>query len=152
MKHSVSTAVKKFFEDYETNINAGGSEFITKAYGDPVMIAMPKGSYAFTNEAFRKMIPNRKQFFDATGLKSSSISSLEELSGDESFFIVKTVWNFHFEKNPGKPFDVRTASTYVLRKEGDSPRIIFQLDHEDLKEKIQGHAETVTHDGVEASS
>jgi hypothetical protein len=136
MNNPSNLAVNKFFEEYEKAVNGVNSEFIPSHCGDSLMIAMPKGAYAFKKEEFLKMVPNRKQFFDTTGLKSSHILSLEEIRRDQHYVLIRAVWNFQFEKAPAKPFDVQVSSTYVLRKEGDSFIIVFQLDHDDIMEKI----------------
>lgn len=136
MNHILSQPVKKFFEEYERNVNDSDPQCIASQYGDLVMIATPKGAYAFKNEDFLKMLPNRKQFFDKIGLKSPHIVSLEETEQGPYHFLVKAVWNFRFEKEPKKLFDIQASSTYILRKDGDLLRIIFQLDHEDLMERI----------------
>ena len=83
------------------------------------------------------MLPNRKEFFEKTGLKFSKIVQINETSNDQFHVIVKAIWSFHFEKSDSASLDVEVPSTYVLRKTNDSMKIIFQLDHEDLMEKAK---------------
>ena len=138
-KKTVSASVQNFFDKYEKNINTQGSDKATSQYGDSIMIATPQGAYAFKKEDFIKVLPARKQFFDATGFESSNIVSLSELENDEFYFLVKAVWNFKFKKDQDGTFDIQVASTYILQKNNDSLKIIFQLDHEDLMKKIKNH-------------
>lgn len=140
MNNTIDPQIKKFFDEYQSNINTGNPETATLQYGDPIMIATPKGAYTFTNEEFLKLLPGRKQFFETTGLKSTKVISLEEISSDQTYFIIKAIWKFHFEKNPSKPSDIEVGTTYILRKEDETIRIIFQLDHEDLMEKLKANS------------
>jgi len=135
---SLHPLVEKFFTEYEKNIQSNGPQYVASQYANSIMIAMPKGVYAFKNEEFVKMLPNRKDFFDKTGLQSSNIVSVEEIDHDENYFLIKVIWNFKF-KQKTHYFEVKNSATYVLRKNGDSLHIIFQLDHEDLMEKASNH-------------
>jgi hypothetical protein len=136
---TLNTELKKFFLEYEGSVNGQGSHAAV-SYGEPVMIATTKGAYAFKNEDFLRLLPKRKQFFEKTGLKSSRIVSLEGVDLAPNYFLVKAIWNFDFEKEKMKPFTVQAASTYILFKNDDQLRIVFQLDHEDLMEKVKNQS------------
>jgi len=136
-KLEMSTAVQQFFDEYEKGVNEQGAEFIMKFYGGSIMISTLRGAYSFTNDDFARMLPKRKEFFDTTGLKSSSIVSMCELDQSENFPIVKVIWKFHFEKMPSKPIDLQAETTYVLQKYSDGLKIICQIDHQDLVEEIK---------------
>jgi hypothetical protein len=51
--------------------------------------------------------------------------------------MVKAYWNMQFEKGPGQSLVVETSATYILHRRGDRPRIVFQLDHQDLMKRVQ---------------
>jgi len=134
MSHAPNSQIQKFFEEYQKSIEQG-PQIAAAQYADPIMIATPKGAYTFKNEDFIKMLPGRKDFFDKTGLKSSHIVSLEEMSDDQFYCIIKAIWSFEFKKDGSEAKNIQVPTTYILRKEKDSFKIIFQLDHEDLIEK-----------------
>lgn len=47
--------------------------------------------------------------------------------------------HMRFEKEPGKPVDVKNDNTYILFVKDDSPRIVFNLTHEDITKVMQKH-------------
>jgi hypothetical protein len=51
--------------------------------------------------------------------------------------MVKTYWNLRFEKGQEQPVVDETCATYILSRQEDSLRIVFQLDHQDLMKRVQ---------------
>jgi len=46
------------------------------------------------------------------------------------------MWNMCFERIGQEPVESHNASTYILRANGDSFQIVFQLDHQDLMKRL----------------
>jgi hypothetical protein len=51
--------------------------------------------------------------------------------------MAKVQWQMRFEKNPGKPIDATSSSTYILFIKDDSAKIVFYLTHENLLKIMQ---------------
>jgi hypothetical protein len=51
--------------------------------------------------------------------------------------MAKVQVQMRFEKNPGKPIDIMSSSTYILVIKNDSPKIVFYLTHENLLKIMQ---------------
>jgi len=133
----VSEAVRKFFSDYVKAADSLDLGFLGSAYGDSFLFAGPSGTQTVKRDDFLRVLPRRKEFFVGAGLKSSLIQSLQETRLDDSYVMVKTRWSMRFEKLDAPPALVESSATYVLRREGDSVRIVFQLDHQDLAQRIR---------------
>ena len=130
-------AVRKFFEAYARATATVDIGLLGTAYAEQFMFAGPNGVQAVRRDDFLKIVPKRKAFFAAVGLKSSQIRRLEETVLDERYVQVKTYWEFVFEKEPNRPIVDEGAATYVLRRQGEQMEIVFQLDHQDLTKRVQ---------------
>jgi hypothetical protein len=133
----VSDAVRIFFENYERGTNSLDITIFAASYSDNFMFAGPNGVQPVKKDAFLKMIPQRKGFFQMLGLQSSNIVSLIETRLDEQYIQVKTVWRMHYEKDQHEPIDDENLATYILRLQNGQLQIVFQLDHQDLMKKAQ---------------
>ena len=51
--------------------------------------------------------------------------------------MVKTDWKLRFEKDAGRSIVDEISATYVLYRQADGLRIVFQLDHQDLLKRVQ---------------
>jgi hypothetical protein len=88
-------------------------------------------------EDLLRALPRRQVYFRSVGLTSSRVRSLEEARLDDDYAMVKAHWDLQFEKGPGQSLVVETSATYILHRRGDRPRIVFQLDHQDLMKRVQ---------------
>ena len=133
----VSDIVGELFRDYERGIAASDTDLISSLYGDSFVFAGPQGAQVVRSEDLLRALPRRQEFFKAAGLASSRLRSLEETRLDDHYVMVKAYWNMQFEKGPGQSLVVETSATYILHRRGDRPRIVFQLDHQDLMKRVQ---------------
>jgi hypothetical protein len=130
-------AVRQFFAAYARATASVDTAFLESAYAEQFMFGGPGGVRAVRREDFLKVVPKRKAFFSAVGLRSSEILRLEEHVLDEQYVQVKVHWAFVFEKEPGRPILDEGATTYVLRRQGGQLQIVFHLDHQDLTRRVQ---------------
>ena len=131
-----SGAVKEFFEAYVKATDSADSPFLGSAYGETFMFASPGAVLAVKRDDFLKVVPKRRAFFAAAGLVASDVRSLEETLLDEHHLLVKTGWTFRFVRDPAPPILVEGAATYILRRQDDRLQIVFQLDHQDLTQRV----------------
>ena len=134
----VSPIVKKFFEDFERGSNTFESELLASQLSDPFMAADPDGDIQVVKkEDFLAGIAKRQTFFQSIGFQFVKIVSLDESRLDDHYVMVKVQWQMRFEKNPGKPIDTQSSSTYILFIKDDSPKIVFYLAHENFMKIMQ---------------
>jgi hypothetical protein len=56
---------------------------------------------------------------------------------DDRYVMVKVQWQMRFQKDAAPPVLNQIAATYVLRRDEYSMRIVFQLDHQDLAQRVR---------------
>lgn len=130
-------AVREFFDEYARATGSLDLAVLGSAYGDIFMFASPGGVQAIKRDDFLKVVPKRGAFFRAAGLAASEVRRLEETRLDDEHTMVKAYWSLRFEKDPGRSFVEEIAATYVLRRQEGAWQIVFQLDHQDLRKRVQ---------------
>lgn len=129
--------VRQFFETYERANAEFDVRKIAALYADAFMFGGPQGAQCVKKEDFVKVLPKRKEFFKASGLASSRVASVEASALDSKYTLTKVAWKMRFERAGAAPIESDALTTYVLSTDGDSLRVIFQLDHEDLSAKLR---------------
>ena len=129
--------VKSFFSGYETANAIFDVEQIAACYAGVFMFGGPDGVQCVKKEDFLKVLPRRKEFFRSQGLVSSTIDSLEATALDAKYTMVKVIWNMRFEGGAGGPKFSQNAASYVLSRTDHGFEIIFQIDHQDLRKRVQ---------------
>jgi hypothetical protein len=132
-----SDMVREFFEDYERGINASDLERIGSKYNEYFIFTGPRGPQVIKRDDLLEVLPRRQEFFKTVGLTSSKVRSLEETRLDDNHVMVKAYSSMKFEEFPGRAIVDETSATYVLYRQGDLLRIVFQLDHQDLMKRVQ---------------
>jgi hypothetical protein len=134
----VSPIVKKFFEDFERGSNTFESDLLASQFSDSFMAADPNGGIQVVRkDDFLAGIAKRQAFFHSIGFQFVKIVSLDESRLDDHYVMAKVQWQMRFEKNPGKPIDIQSSSTYILFIKEDSPKIVFYLTHENFMTIMQ---------------
>jgi hypothetical protein len=67
------------------------------------------------------------------------IVPFEETRLDNHYVMVKAHGSMRFEKTAGQPIDVNSDSVSILFMQDDSPKVVFQLTHEDLMTIMKEH-------------
>lgn len=133
----IDSEVKSFFTGYETANAIFDVEQIAACYADVFMFGGPEGVQCVKKEDFLKVLPRRKDFFRSQGLVSSNIDSLEVFALDSKYTLIKVIWDMAFERVAGEPVHSRNAASYVLSRTNDRMQIVFQIDHQDLRKRVQ---------------
>jgi len=131
----VNETVRQFFEAFETQTTEPG--ILAERYEEVFLFAGPQGAQAVQKAAFLQAIPKRAGFFKALGLVSSTIRKLEETRLDEHYRLVKAYWQMRFEPEGREPLVEDIAATYLLHQQADELRIVLQLDHQDLLQRVR---------------
>ena len=136
MQHA-SERVKAFFEQYESNIDGSDPAAIAAQYGESFVFAGPQGARAVRRDDFVNVLPKRQGFFKSVGLRSSRVVALEEASFDDRCMLVKAQWRMQFGSATAPVSALDLFATYLLQRQPDGLRIVFQLDHDDLTKRVQ---------------
>mgnify|MGYP000742313236 CR=1 FL=1 len=135
--NSVNPIIQDFFEKFEKGINALDVDLISSLYADAFMFGGSQGVQSVKKEDFLKMLPKRQGFFATVGLKSTKLTSFDEIKLDDSYTIIKTTWMMHYEKDAKPPIDNETSATYILYSQNSSLQIVMQIDHQDLMRRVK---------------
>ena len=133
----VSIIVQNFFDGFEESSNTLNLEMLGSQYCDSFMFAGPAGAIPIKKDDFLKILPKRYDFFKKIGLVSSKMIALETTQLDKNYFLVRVNWEMRFEKIGEQPILEIISATYVLIQRENKLQIIFQLDHQDLMERIK---------------
>jgi hypothetical protein len=128
--------VTEFFATYEQANAEFSIDKLAAAYADVFMFAGPQGVQSVKKDDFVRLLSKRKEFFRNAGLAASKLDSLKPSLLDSQHVLAKVIWNMRFERSGKVPVESRNGTTYVLRANGDSFQIVFQLDHQDLAKRI----------------
>jgi hypothetical protein len=134
---TTNSEVKSFFTGYETANAIFDMDQIAACYADAFMFGGPEGVQCVKKADFLKLLPKRKEFFRSQGLVSSNLDSLEVSTLDSKYTLVKVIWNMTFGRATGEPIQSQNAASYVLSRMQDCLQIVFQIDHQDLRKRVQ---------------
>jgi hypothetical protein len=136
----VSDLIRTFFEDFERVSNTFEQDLLASQFSDPFMAADPHGGIQVAKkDDFLAGIAKRQAFFHSIGFQFVKIVPLEETWLDTHYVMVKAHTSMRFEKTLAQPIDLDNDSTYILFIKDDSPKIVFNLTHEDLMKIMQEH-------------
>ncbi len=136
----ISDIIKTFFEDFERGSNTFERDLLAFQFSDPYMAADPDGGiHVVKKDDFLAGIAKRQAFCHSVGFQFVKIVPFEETRLADHYVMVKAHVHMRFEKNPGKPIDMENDSTYILFIKDASPRIVFNLTHEDFMKIMQEH-------------
>ena len=133
----MNQTTEAFFKQYEQSLSESDVPAIAAQYADTFLFGGPQGARPVKKEDFLKVVPRRKEYFASLGLRESKVISIEETSLDAKYLLVKTAWRMTFAKPAGSTEDLRTSATYILERMGSGLMIVFQIDHQDLAEKVK---------------
>jgi len=120
----MSDEIRRFFETFEQTSAGGDIDRMVALFADPFMSADSTSVRAVNASEFRAALPKRKQLFSTLGCTSTKLISVEETPLDDRYVMAKTIWQWEFPQ-PVEP--IVLPSTYIIRKGGDAPLIVFYL-------------------------
>jgi hypothetical protein len=135
--HAVSQIVREFFERYERSRNTMDAGLIDEQYPDAFTFAGPTGARIAEKQAVIASLSKGHQFLKTLGHRSTSLVSLDEMTLDEHYTLVRAKFVWRFEKPSAQPIDVEVDSTFILYIQDAMPRIVFQQEHEDFQQALR---------------
>lgn len=127
----VEIRVEQFFRTFERASDAGDLAALLPQFAETFLAAGPQGAVCVRAEDFAKVLPKRKQFFDALGCRATALQALEQHALDRQFVLAKTRWRMQFVQGEGESRDVVAHSVFIVDTAGQSPRIVFYLANQD---------------------
>lgn len=82
-------------------------------------------------QALLAALPRRKQLFEAIGSDGLELADISELPLDDLHTLVRTSWNLRLRNQPLRN-PVCLRSTFLLRKDDGTWRIVLYLNHQDM--------------------
>ncbi len=132
-----SKKIKTFFEEVEQAGNSLDLALTDSQYEDQFIFANPDGSQVVEKQKFLAALPKRHEFFKSLGHQSTRILSVDETRLDEQYTMVKAQFLMQFRRPSGQLVETEVDSIYILFLKGDSPKIVMQIEHEDLQEAMK---------------
>ena len=129
--------IKKFFEGVEQASKTLDLNLIDSQFADQFIFADPNGTRVIEKQKFLAFLPQRQDFFKSIGHQSTKVLSLDETRLDDQYTMVKAHFMMTFRKSSGEIVEAKIDSTYFLFMKGETPKIVMQMEHEDLKEEMQ---------------
>jgi hypothetical protein len=101
------------------------------------MFAKTQGTQVVKNDDFIKALPKRSEFLKTVGLISSKLMTYAETTLDDTYVLVKIAWNQLYEKAEKPQIEDETLATYLVRENANTYKIVLQIDHQDLFERVK---------------
>lgn len=138
--NQANDTIKKFFAEFEQASNAFDGGLLASQFSDPYMAADPDGNIHIVKKDDLLAVTSKRQaFFQSIGFQFVKVIVLDETQLDDHYVMAKVHTHMRFEKEPGNPVDIKNDTTYILLVKDDSPRIVFNLAHEDITKVMQKH-------------
>jgi hypothetical protein len=128
----VSDDVQRFFDEFERNSSDLNVDAIGAQFADGFLNADPERASPVPRAAFLAALPKRQAMFDSIGVTRIRLVSVRETVLDSMHTLAATEWIAALKGGDELPL----ASTFVLRREGESFVVIFYLNHQNIGEVI----------------
>lgn len=125
----------RFFTDYAAASQSGDPERVAGFYAGGFVVAGPRGSGAFQNDAaFRAWLKQVLEFNRTSGMESLEVVSTEETPISREYTMVAVDWGARFQKTGDQRITFRIS--YIVERIG-SPKILGYVSHEDQEEAMK---------------
>ncbi|MGA2571502.1 MAG: hypothetical protein ABSF23_13365 [Terracidiphilus sp.] len=126
------SSVESFIRDYARNISAGNGAALLAQFADPFLAAMPQGAKVVSVAEHAKALPGRREFFERSGFRSTSLVSLHPIPLSSRYTLALTKWSMTFAVAQGAPREILLDSALIVDTGVDPFKIILYLAAEDL--------------------
>jgi hypothetical protein len=130
-------AIEGFLRAYLRSGNAFDLDAIAKAYNDPFVFAGPAGVRVIPVRPFLGALPARRAFLDSVGQRGAELVSFDHTLLDDRYVLVSAMLKMRFEPEGREPVDALLRSTFVLFDDGETKRIVFHLESENVQDVLR---------------
>jgi uncharacterized protein DUF4440 len=127
-----SEAIEAFFRQFEERSAAGDVSGLVALFAPSFLMAGPAGTQVVKASDMTQVIPRRKQMFDAAGCRSTSLRSVEETPLDGRYSLVRTEWQWTFDRPDGGSADLTLPSSFIVERADEGARIVCYIMHADV--------------------
>lgn len=128
-----------FFRAFERAGNTGDVPASVSQFADTFMVAGPQDVQCVRASDFALALPQRKQFFDSLGCRSTALAALEEIRIDDRYVMAKTRWRMTFVQGEGAPKEVLADSAFLVDVSGEAFKIVLYLAGKDYQTMLRDH-------------
>ena len=126
-------AIVAFFRRFEQSSAAGDVDALVALFAPAFLMAGPSGSHVVKAGDMVQAIPRRKQMFAAAGCTATTLQSVVDTALDSRYSLVRTEWQWTFERAGAAPTQVTLPSTFLVERAADGPRIVCYINHADVQ-------------------
>jgi hypothetical protein len=130
---SVDADVRMFFAEFERAGNTDDVALTESQFANVFLNADPNGTSAIPRTHLIDKLPQRRQFFASIGLQRTTLTAISQTTLDTHYVLAKTDWSAELEN--GDPLAL--SSTFMLRRENASLRIVLYLNHLDIVASVR---------------
>ena len=128
---SVRPDVRDFFQRYQSAGKGPDSEALASFFADVFMSLDPNSAAAVSPQALLAALPRRRQLFESIGSDGLELADISEMPVDDLHTLVRTSWRLRMRDQASRD-PIFLLSTFILRREDGTWRIVLYLNHQDL--------------------
>ena len=128
-----------FFHAFERASNTADVHGSVSQFADTFMVAGPQGAQCVRASDFAVALPQRKQYFDSLGCRSTALAALEEIRIDDRYVMAKTRWRMTFVQGEAAPKEVLADSAFLVDVSGEAFKIVLYLAGKDYQTLLRDH-------------
>jgi hypothetical protein len=138
---AVRPDVRTFFRRYERAAEDLDTEALASIFWPVFMSLDASSAAALSPQALLGALPRRKKLFEAIGSDGLELADISEMPLDDLHTLVRTSWNLRMrDQRPRDPLCLR--STFLLRKDDGTWRIVLYLNHQDMSKLFHDRADS----------
>lgn len=124
--------IQAFLDEFDRRSGGGGGA--AALFAAQFLAVDPVRALVLTPEVLAGALPGRRKMFDAAGVGEIRRGEARQLRLDDRHLLVAAEWSA--ERAGAAP--LRLASTFLVRREPDGPRILVYLNHHDVAALLAG--------------
>jgi hypothetical protein len=109
---------------------ASGTDGGADLFAETFLSLDPVRSTVATREQLRSALPQRRALFESAGIRRTRLESVDVHPLDDRHQLAKTTWTTEFDDPQAQPVTLR--STFLLRRNDGSWRVLVYLNHDDI--------------------
>ena len=126
-----------FFHSFEQAIKTGDPSELAHIYNEDFLFGASIGPQTVSRIEFLKAIGHKSGFLKDLGLLSTRVVSVDVSPMDADYTLARVEWEMEVEKDLKPAQLVRVEASYILHRLVDGFKVVAQIDHDDLAEKIR---------------
>ena len=131
-RENQTEGLRSFFDRFQTSTARADADTLIELFAPSVMVAGPGGSTIVTTSNLAGAIAKRKHMFDEAGHRETALVGFEEIPLTSRYSLVRTDWQWVFERASGERTTITLPSSYVVERAGAATHILMYVLHDDV--------------------